>query len=184
MGGRSTETLGEEMKHSVRHSVGAAVVAAATALATFAALPASASVSSKVPKACSLFTTAIATTALGGAVNPPKATKPNPNTTICKYTRSDGQAFGDVEVQPWIFMQQFGLIGKKTKISGLGDKAIDQGSPFGIAVKKGSVGFIVDLSLGVGEFNGAAADQLSAAETKAEIATARAILATMGKKKK
>jgi hypothetical protein len=109
--------------------------------------------------------------------------------TICKYTRSDGQAFGNVQVSDWSFLNEFGGVQqeKKSKVPGVGDQAYDLGS-FGVAVKKGSVGFIVDLNLGVGEFTGAAADQLQAAETNANTATAKLLVASLAassaKKKK
>ena len=165
----------------IRCSVGVGLIAAVS----LSGAVATASVAAKTPQACTLFTSAIATTALGGPVNPAQQTKPNPNTTICKYSRADGQAFGDVQVSPWSFLSEFSLAGQTNKkVRGVGDKAYDLGSTFGVAVKKGSVGFIVDLSLAVGDFNGAAATQLQAAETAADIATAKQIVASLSGKKK
>jgi hypothetical protein len=174
------------MRRVARRSFGAGLVAAVAGLSVAGVAPATALVSAKTPKACDLLTPQVAAQALGGPVNPPVATKPNPHTTICKYTRTDGQAFGHIQVSDWSFLNTFGGVQqeKKGKIPGVGDQAYDLGSTFGVAVKKGSVGFIVNLSLGVGEFTGAAADQLAASETQADISTAKVLVASLGAKKK
>jgi hypothetical protein len=133
-----------------------------------------------LPKACALFTPAIAAAALGGPVGPPTATKPNPKETICKYTRTDNTAFGSVSVGPWIIIQ---IPGKSTKIPGIGDQA--QGmDPFGVSVRKGSNGFNVDLALAVGDFTGPAADQQSAANIAAATNVAKQLVVNFGKKAK
>jgi hypothetical protein len=132
-----------------------------------------------VPKACDLFTPAIAAAALGGPVGPPKATKPNPKETICKYTRTDNSAFGSVSVGPWSYVQ---IPGSSTKIKGIGDQA--QGmDPFGVSVRKGSNGFNVDLAVAVGDFSGQAATDQSAANIAAATTVAKQLVVTFGKKK-
>jgi hypothetical protein len=161
-------------------NVSRGVVAGAVALllAVSGAGVSGASVARKAfPKACALFTPDVATAALGGAVNPGTQTQPNPNETICKYTRADGQGFGDVEAGTWTVIQPL----SGTKVPGLGDQAINDNG-LGLAVKKGSNGFTVSLSLAVGDFSGAQADQLQAAELNAEIATARVLLVKLGAK--
>ncbi|HEV2309011.1 MAG TPA: hypothetical protein VGU73_00695 [Acidimicrobiia bacterium] len=156
------------------------VVAGAVALMVAASGVAvsGASVASKAfPKACALFSPDIATTALGGAVDPATQTQPNPHETICKYTRSDQMGFGDTQVGTWQVIQPL----SGTKVAGLGTTAINDNG-IGLAVKVGSNGFDVDLSLAVGDFSGAQADQLQAAELAAEIATAKTMLAKLGVK--
>lgn len=167
----------------VGRTVGVTVIA--VAVSTVLALPSGASTVSRVaaglPKACTLFTPALAAAALGGPVGPPVATKPNPHETICKYTRTDGFGFGTVEVGPWAFVQP---PGGGAKIKGLGDEAVGM-DPFGVSVRKGSNGFNVDLALAVGDFSGAAADQQAAANIAADTALAKQLLpAFTGKKKK
>jgi hypothetical protein len=133
--------------------------------------PASARVAS-LPKACAFFTQEAAAVALGGPVNPGVLKKPNPRMTICKYTRTDGKGFGDVEVGPWEFVKP---LGKTTKIKGLGAHAEGE-DPFGVAVKKGDNGFNVNLSLQVGDFNGQAATDQAAANIAAETAAAKLLV--------
>jgi hypothetical protein len=133
-----------------------------------------------LPKACALFTPAIAAAALGGPVGPPVATKPNPRETICKYTRTDMSAFGSVSVGPWLIVQ---IPGTSTKIPGIGDQAQGQ-DPFGVSVRKGSNGFNVDLALAVGDFTGPAADQQSAANIAGATTVAKQLVVNFGKKKK
>ncbi|HSO97040.1 MAG TPA: hypothetical protein VLV81_13490 [Acidimicrobiia bacterium] len=133
-----------------------------------------------LPKACDLFTPAIAAAALGGPVNPPTATKPNPKETICKYTRTDGSAFGSVSVGPWTVVQ---IPGKSTKIPGVGDQAQGE-DPFGVSVRKGSNGFNVDLALAVGDFSGQAATDQSTANINAATTVAKQLVGDFGKKKK
>src|SRR5260370_20571107 len=70
------------------------------------------------PKACALFTSDLAASALGGPVNPATQTQPNPRETICKYTRSDGMGFGNTQVGSWTVIKP---LSKRTKIPGIGD---------------------------------------------------------------
>ena len=133
-----------------------------------------------LPKACDLFTPAIAAAALGGPVNPPTATKPNPKQTICKYTRTDGSAFGTVSVGPWTYVQ---IPGTSTKIKGIGDQAQGE-DPFGVSVRKGSNGFNVDLAVAVGDFSGQAATYQSTANINAATTVAKQLVVNFGKKKK
>jgi hypothetical protein len=133
-----------------------------------------------LPKACALFTPAIAAAALGGPVGPPTATKPNPKETICKYTRTDKSAFGTVSVGPWIIVQ---IPGTSTKIPGIGDQAQGQ-DPFGVSVRKGSNGFNVDLAVAVGDFSGQAATDQSTANINAATNVAKQLVANFGKTKK
>lgn len=167
------------MRNGSRCRVLAGVVAlAAISGSSVAAVggSAGAAVASKAfPKACALFSSDIATSALGGPVNPGTQTQPNPRETICKYARADGMGFGDVEAGSWTVIQPL----SGTKVPGLGDQAIND-SGIGLSVRKGSNGFTVSLSLAVGEFSGAAADQLTAAELSAEMTTARQLLAKLG----
>jgi hypothetical protein len=130
-----------------------------------------------VPKACDLFTPAIAAAALGGPVDPPTATKPNPNETICKYTRTDKSAFGTVSVGTWFVVQ---IPGKSTKIRGIGDQAQGQ-DPFGVSVRKGSNGFNVDLAVAVGDFSGQAATDQSTANINAATTVAKQLVVNFGK---
>ena len=109
-------------------------------------------------------------------MGPPVATQPNPHETICKYTRTDGSAFGSVEVGPWTFIQP---PGGGTKIKGIGDEAVGM-DPFGVSVRKGSNGFNANLSVAVGDFSGAAADQQSAANIAAATALAKQLVVTFG----
>lgn len=133
-----------------------------------------------VPKACDLFTSPIAAAALGGPVDPPTATKPNPKETICKYTRTDKSAFGSVSVGPWIIVQ---IPGKSAKIPGIGDQA--QGKdPFGVSVRKGSNGFNVDLALAAGDFTGQAATDQATANINAATNVAKQLVVNFGKAKK
>lgn len=133
-----------------------------------------------VPTACALFTPQIAATALGGPVGAPVATKPNPKETICKYTRTDGSAFGDVSVGPWTYVQ---IPGSSTKIKGIGDEAQGE-DPFGVSVRKGSNGFNVSLAVAVGDFSGQAATDQSTANIAAATATAKQLVVNFGKKSK
>ena len=133
-----------------------------------------------LPTACSLFTPAIAAAALGGPVNAPVATKPNPRETICKYTRTDGFGFGTVSVGPWIAVS---IPGSSTKIKGIGDEAQGE-DPFGVSVRKGSNGFNVDLALATGDFSGQAATDQSAADIAAATTVAKQLAANFGKKPK
>jgi hypothetical protein len=133
-----------------------------------------------LPKACALFTSDIAAAALGGPVNPPKATQPNPKETICKYVRTDGSAFGTASVGLWIIIQ---IPGKSTKIKGLGDQAQAE-DPFGVSVRKGSNGFNVSLAVAGDDFSGQAATDQSAANVAAATTAAKQLVVTFGKKSK
>ena len=164
-------------------AVATAVVTAVgitTAGASVGAGTASTRAAASVPKACDLFTSPIAAAALGGPVSPPKATKPNPKETICKYTRTDGSAFGTVSVGPWSYVQ---IPGTSTKIAGIGDQAQGQ-DPFGVSVRKGSNGFNVDLAVAVGDFSGQAATDQSTANINAATNVAKQLVVNFGKKPK
>ena len=171
-----------------RHRVGSVGLVLMLGLAAAAASIGSAGASGahalrgagSLPKACALFTPDLATAALGGPVNAPVATHPSPPITLCKYTRTDGSAFGDVEVGPWEFVQ---IPGSSTKIKGLGDQAEGM-DPFGVSVRKGSNGFNVSLALAVGTFNGQAATDQAAANIAAETAVAKQLLANLARKPK
>jgi hypothetical protein len=148
-------------------SIGTAGAAGVPALRSAASLP----------KACAQFTPDVATAALGGPVNPPVPTHPSPKITLCKYTRADGSAFGDVEVGPWEFVQ---IPGTSQKIKGIGDEA-EGTDPFGVSVRKGSNGFNVSLSLTVGEFSGQAATDQSTANIAAATAIAKQLNANLSR---
>lgn len=135
---------------------------------------ASGSGSTSVKAACELFTAEMAAAALGGPVNPGVQTQPNPKQTVCKYTRTDGAAFGNVSSGTWSVIDNQSL--GATPIPGLGDEAYGK-DPFGISVRKGSNGFNVNLTMAVGDFTGTAAEAQAAANMAANQAAAQQILA-------
>ena len=121
--------------------------------------------------ACQVLTSDLVTPVIGDDAKQARDAQPNPHETQCQFTSSTGAI--NVMVGDWSVIKP--IDSQEQRVSGIGDEAYI--SPLGLAVRKGSRGFDLDVSLAFGDFNGSAADSLQAKQDQAEKDLAPKLLA-------